>query len=917
MSDLRSAFRPRRYAWFLRALLITFSVVSFHAGINEARSQGIGAGTVAGANPASIVDPTLPAWLTPLSDLPETDSRPNADSPSPFRVRLIEYQSDVASQAEFLRYAYRVESEAGLQQAGQLSVEFSPEYQTLKWHHARIWRDGQPREALDASSVQILRQEPSAERFLYHGRMTALLILHDLRVGDVIDFAYTRTGQNPFLGDRYSQVLGSALSSPVDRLVYRIRSPKNRPLKIAPHGGFDLTPQISSNGDFDDYRWAADGLKAIQAYSDAPVEVSQFPFVQITEVRSWSEVRDWARPLFAAADMASPLIAQRAREITSGLTTTSEKANALLRFVQEDIRYLGLQIKESTHRPTPPATVLERRFGDCKDKSLLLVALLREIGVEAEVALVNSTRYGGLAGLQPSPIAFDHAIVRAHVSRAVFFNEGRAGSTPQGSASGAPISDRFAKKFGPYRGEDTEAFIWLDPTLTAQGGAFEGRNIPDYGRALLLGDESNDLAYVQVPAATNSKISTQEVYHVYDYTSPARLEITTTYRGSSADAYRYYRGLVDAELQNREFTSLLERFYPKVKAVGPLRWEDDREGNILTRRATYELPDFWITDEKSGYRRIEIYPWSLSQLLPRTESTQREVPLDHPWPADWSQNSTLHMPKDWPDQADSHQVVDEAFDFTYNSKITGPTVEVSYNWRARKSQVAPERMAEWSSKMNEVRATFGYQLQQNIRLAEAVKQSGVVWQLILMLTLGAGAGLGLGIMLYRRAPGSLPEIPVGDRHLAGIQGWLILVALNMALRPPLLFFQSRESFALLNNLPNWITLTDPESFSYNKGFAALASAEFFAIGLFFAWSVVLAAQFFRKKASFPRTVILFLIATICWELIDSLLVGMIQESQTELSAAEKLGAVFGRSLGTFIWVTYFLRSRRVKATFRT
>src|SRR5207248_3294814 len=94
-----------------------------------------------------------------------------------------------------------------------------------------------------------------------------------------------------------------------------------------------------------------------------------------------------------------------------------EPARALpaLRFVQDDVRYLGIEIGPSSHRPHPPAAVLDQRFGDCKDKSLLLVTLLRALGVEAWPVLLHTSLGRALDEWLPTAVAFNHVVVLARV----------------------------------------------------------------------------------------------------------------------------------------------------------------------------------------------------------------------------------------------------------------------------------------------------------------------------------------------------------------------------------------------------------------------------------------------------------------------------------------------------------------------
>ncbi len=77
----------------------------------------------------------------------------------------------------------------------------------------------------------------------------------------------------------------------------------------------------------------------------------------------------------------------------------------------------------------------QRRFGDCKGKTVLLLALLKELGIQAEPALVSLGGGDGLDERLPSLGAFNHVIVRATIGGKVYWLDGtrtgdRSGSTP-------------------------------------------------------------------------------------------------------------------------------------------------------------------------------------------------------------------------------------------------------------------------------------------------------------------------------------------------------------------------------------------------------------------------------------------------------------------------------------------------------
>lgn len=856
----------------------------------------------------SLVSSSLPAWLdTPLA-IPFAPIAARSDA-LPTRLLLVERQVDVASRLDFAHYAYRIETVAGLQQSGQIRVVFAPSYQTLRWHFLRVWRDGKSRDALDPNSIQLLRQEEDADKFLYHGKITALVILHDLRVGDTIEYGYSLTGINPVFGANYSTTFIGASSTAIDKIFYRIRTAPGRPVNIAPFGEFKAEYSMTRQGEVVDHRWKASDIPAISAVGDAPSHIGQFPYIQITEYGSWGEVRRWAQDLFANHLKPTPELDEIVRTVTAGCTTQDQKAGALLRFVQDDIRYLGLHLLEGTHRPAPPIEVLKRRFGDCKDKSLLLVVLLRHIGMQADVALVNSTWCRGLESLQPSPGAFDHAIVRvARVSAGTFSGTGNY----QASFSAAPDTlDSFGSALS------STSYLWLDPTLTLQGGRFDQRYLPNYGFALVLAENQETLVRVTSPTLGAGSIAFSENYNVPDYTSPVSLNLTTTYRGASADAYRYYRRTVDSERYTRELTGYLERFFPKVKALDQVEWTDDRDNNILISRVNLELPDFWKIDPDGRIRRIELYPWALSDRLPRPETMERSVPFALPYPIKWTQTSTAVLPKSWGTNHDSKSVHDDSFDFAYYSNISGPRIDISYEWRTSADSVPADHLAEWSRKMAEVRATLGYQIQQNIRLAEAVNKEGIVWPMLLNGMGGLLAGLAIGCVLFRWRPASasLPP-PIGSDHLNGIGGWLLLVAIGVVFRPIRLIMDARNTLQLTHDFPAWITLTDKESVSFNPHYAWVAGCSIAMSGLLFGWSLVMIFQFFRRKASFPRSLMAFIVTALVITIASQIAVNVWTPPTPAPDKALLIGTCVGSVIGSALWFAYLHTSMRVKATFR-
>jgi hypothetical protein len=122
-------------------------------------------------------------------------------------------------------------------------------------------------------------------------------------------------------------------------------------------------------------------------------------------------VGDWYARLIAPQLELSSKLADVLRELIQNQHTSSAKIAAIHQFVLRNTRYVGLEFGVHGYKPYPVSQIYERRFGDCKDKSSLLLALLRAAGIPAEIALVRTRRLGDIDEQATSVSIFNHAIV--------------------------------------------------------------------------------------------------------------------------------------------------------------------------------------------------------------------------------------------------------------------------------------------------------------------------------------------------------------------------------------------------------------------------------------------------------------------------------------------------------------------------
>ena len=228
----------------------------------------------------------------PAIRLPSRRRRPGSkDSSTKATYLLLDHQIHVsaATVERYERRAKKVFTAAALADAAQIAIEFEPSYQKLAIHHVRIQRGAQVIDALKPGEIKVIQQEDELDQQLYNGRLSALIVLNDVRQGDVIDYAYTITGSNPVLAGRYADTYVLADTLPVARLRWRLLYPTQRKIdhKIR---GVELTTAIRQLGAETECQWQRDTVAAAQYEDDAPSWYEPLPTVQLSEFATWGDV---------------------------------------------------------------------------------------------------------------------------------------------------------------------------------------------------------------------------------------------------------------------------------------------------------------------------------------------------------------------------------------------------------------------------------------------------------------------------------------------------------------------------------------------------------------------------------------------------------------------------------------------------
>jgi len=563
-----------------------------------------------------------------------------------------------ASEWQYFRTVRKVLSPSGVQNASELTLDFDPDFERLTIHEVTIVRGGARLDAIDPDEIRVIDKEDNADSKIYDGERSALVILRDVRPGDVIDYSWSLDGANPILGGKYTDDYDLSRGVPAHRLRHRLVWPAGRPLQWR---GAD--PSIETRGGEQVYVWDRNDVGALDVEDSIPPWYEPWESVQVTEFASWAEVATWADAMFRLDARSNDEVKKLAARFYGEQATRDARITAAIRFVQDDIRYLGIEMGRNSHEPHQPWETLASRWGDCKDKTLLLVSLLRELGVGAYPALVSTSTQHRIEEKLPSPFLFDHVITQV---------------------------------------VDAGRTYWVDGTIADQGGTLGTLETPNDGRALIVREGTHNLARVE----TNTKGSTfvDQTYTTTDFTKPVKLEVKTTFTGSDADGFR--SDLASMSIDDFANTRIneLAMDQPKIEAAGAPRISDDRLRNIIVVREQYKVAELWKNGHWTWYPRV------LESHLRRPDTMIRTMPLGFDYPLDVRQRVTFNFPEDVEVEKSTSVTETPTFRYEYVVDHNGKTVTIRQSLHAQRDFVGAKDVPDHLTKLNAMWSEIGYRL---------------------------------------------------------------------------------------------------------------------------------------------------------------------------------------------------------------
>jgi len=809
-----------------------------------------------------------PSWIIKID---QTGGKPNLkDISDGYYSSLIERQHHAELHEQYYHVIRQIVSDAGVQNGSQVSVTYDPSYQKLIVHKVTVWRNNQSTDKLATTKFTVLQNEKDLSRFIYSGTYDAYLLLDDIRKGDRIEFSYTIKGLNPVFGNRYADDFYFEYGSSVGHLYTSLITSKKRHLNLK-NFNFDTAPKKTELNGLIVYEWESRLTKTHRQADYEPSWYNPYKHTQVSEYMEWSEIVDWGIRVNSYAGLKTPLVDKKVEDLLVDAEYDKEKYVELAaRFVQDEIRYMGLEMGEYSQRPNSPEKVFKQRYGDCKDKSLLLTYLLNKADITAYMAYIDTYAGRNTSSFLPSPIVFNHVVV------VVEYNHNKT---------------------------------WIDPTISYQRGKFKDIYFPNYGQALVL--KPGNTRPEDLITYDTGKLSADLVFNVADTANNKKstLIINSTYTDNCADDIRGMVASDGIESVEKSFFDYIKKYYPNIESTGPIEIKDDEDTNTIHITESYELNNFWKQeDDDDPKRSIDFYGDLISNNIREINAKNRLEPLALKYPLNIEQRIYINLPYVSNTANDKVTVENDNFFFEFSSFHKGRQIVLYYSYIAQKPFIEVEDLKKYVSDIKTINSSLSYYINWT-----GQSGSGGEGNNPYLTILGVLAFIISGFFFLRvyqeKNDFDLEKLT----YAQPLGGWLILLAIILIIS----IFTLPATFISTGifSTAAWDNLT-----AFKTGDRILISIVFIieviAYAIQYSWLLLIVVLFFNRREVLPEQFIKYLIfatSLMIFDLAMAAYIGTISGKQaTNVSDITRL---LTKVAGSFIWFAYFKRSVRVKETF--
>jgi transglutaminase-like putative cysteine protease len=350
---------------------------------------------------------------------------PDCDEATVEKKMVRVYRADGTGESQDEAFV-KVLTEKGRRNNRTISLDFMLPYSTVEVVQVEVLKPDGAAVAVDvaANSKEQIDDSQMSENISDPNCRILRVSIPKVDIGDVVHSITRETTERPIIPGEYAEESVFEGEGFLRHLSYEVHAPKDRPLqRIALRDEIPGTVRHSTQPGEDGSvieRWEVNNVPRMFPEPAMPPPEMVLQRLLVSTTPDWQAVSKWywelSRPHL---DATTPELTKKAQELAAGATTGLEKIKAVFYYVSKNIRYMGLTPEKDRpgFEPHDVSITFGKKYGVCRDKAALLVAMLRAAGLQAYPVLIS-------VGVKRDPAVpdpdFNHAIVSVELSKGVY-----------------------------------------------------------------------------------------------------------------------------------------------------------------------------------------------------------------------------------------------------------------------------------------------------------------------------------------------------------------------------------------------------------------------------------------------------------------------------------------------------------------
>ncbi|MCK9613924.1 MAG: DUF3857 domain-containing protein [Candidatus Omnitrophica bacterium] len=283
---------------------------------------------------------------------------------------------------------------------------------------------------------------------LYSNARALIISMPSVDIGSIIEYKFKIYSSKLITDGKFSFIYRLREAYPLAKANFKLTVPRKNKVELkffneAYAKGINLKPVKEETEKSIIYSWKFKELEPIIPEEPMPSISIINPAIGISNFSSWEEIYKWWHSLYKDKIVLNKEVKKFTANLIKDAKDDLEKAKRIYDFCSRNVRYVAVEYGESGYEPHYANDIFVNRYGDCKDKAILLVAMMKESGLKAYPVLISTREIYQMQKDFPC-VNFNHAIAVLLYEGKMIFMDATASTV---SFSDIPLSDQERNVF--------------------------------------------------------------------------------------------------------------------------------------------------------------------------------------------------------------------------------------------------------------------------------------------------------------------------------------------------------------------------------------------------------------------------------------------------------------------------------------